>query len=416
MVLIVSYEITWLRYLLPTLVWSIMSHVRAQKLLSYCKSRYAKHRAIYLCLWCIRSWVRGFLLRDNRKVDSVSCDILFLHPSDESFGLKRKQKLIDKLKESGVNVREEIALTEKEIFQQDACSGPFFFGRLFRCYEGYANWLRKKYNPKVIITDRNGSMLSPFLKSRSIDDPVTFHLAHSVLTAQSSRFGMLEYDYYCIYGKSSLEYLQTRQYTFGSCQLVLGGSILFDENFVLPPASPELPILFLGMGPELEAEPEGRKIYQLICDWQRVTGKKLYIRLHQRSKGEFWESVKQSGLEVLSAEPFQTSAARASLVLSPYTNAVVDAALLGRPVQLVSFPGAQDFLQVEKFFGPRVHDADRLDQAVRSHLDNYGKSLEACNIFAKYHLEHGIHSVSYVSSVLLELLQTGQISDTVSIG
>jgi len=387
-----------------------------KELLGYCKRRYAKNRSLYWWFWCIRSWIRGVLLRSNRKVNGTHCDILVLHPSDKSFGLKRKQKLIDKLRGSGIIVREEIALTEKKILQQGACSGPFSYGRLFRCYEGYANWLRKKYNPKVIITDRNGSILSPFLKARKSGDMITFHLSHSVLTSQSSRFGMLEYDYYCIYGRSSLEFLQALPYTFGSCQVVLGGSVLFDESFISPSAGPELPLLFLGMGPELESTPEGKRIYQLVCDWQRVSGKKLYVRLHQRSEGEFWKSIAQKGLEVLPQEPFQASAARASLVLSPYTNAVVDAALLGRPVQLISFPQEPDFLQVEKFFGPRVSDISGLDKAVKYHLDNYEKSTAACHAFTQHHLEHGVDSVNYVNAVLLELLQTGKISNITVIG
>lgn len=387
-----------------------------KELLGYCKRRYAKNRTIHWWFWCARSWLRGALLKDDHKLSSTSCDILVLHPSDESFGLKRKQKLIDKLRESGVIVRETIALTEKQILQQGACRGPFSYGRLFRCYEGYANWLRKKYNPKVIITDRNGSIFSPFLKAKQHEDVVTFHLSHSVLTSQSSRFGMLEYDYYCIYGKSSLEFLQALPYTFGSCQLVLGGSVLFDEGFVVPPADPELPLLFLGMGPELESTSEGKRIYQLVCDWQRVSGKKLYVRLHQRSNGDFWKSIVQEGLEVLPQEPFQTSAARASLVLSPYTNAVVDAALLGRPVQLISFPEEQDFLQVENFFGPRVHDVAGLDNAVKRHLNSYEKSVAACHVFTKYHLEHGVDSVSYVNGVLLEFLETGKVSNTIDMG
>lgn len=386
-----------------------------RELLGYCRKRYAKNRAIYWWFWCIRAWARSFLLADDYKLSSTSCDILILHPSDKSFRLKRKQKLIDKLRESGVKVLEEVALSEKQVIEKNTCCGPFLYGRLLRCYEGYANWLRKKFNPKIIITDRNGSILSPFLKSRSSNDPVTFHLAHSVLTAQSSRFSMLEYDYYCIYGESSFEYLKSLPYSFGSCQLVLGGSILFDERFAVSKGSPELPLLFLGMGPELELTEEGRKIYELIRDWQKVSGKKLYVRLHQRSKGEFWKSVSQKGLEVLPNEPFQVSAARASLVLSPYTNAVVDAALLGRPVQLVSFPEELDFLQVEKFFGARVSDFNGLDKAVRQHLDDYQKSVDACGAFVEYHLEHGVQSVNYVNDVLLELLKTGKISNTLSI-
>ena len=305
---------------------------------------------------------------------------------------------------------ETVALSEKNIVKEKACCGPFESGLLFRCYEGYANWLRKKYNPKIILTFRNGAVLSPFLKSKNIGDPVTFHMAHSVLTGQSSRFDMLDYDYYCLYGKSSFQYLKKLPYFFGSCQIILGGSYLFDKDFVLTPANSKSPLLFLGMGPELEESSEGQKIYEFVCDWQKVNKRQLYVRLHQRSKGEFWKSLSQKGVDILPEEPFQVSASRASLVLSPYTNAVVDAALLGRPVQLVAFPNEQDFLQVEKFFGPRVFDSVGLDRAIERHLNNYKESVNACRNFMEFHLEHGVDSLDYINTTILELLAGHSVS------
>ncbi|MEH6469133.1 MAG: hypothetical protein V7725_05925 [Porticoccus sp.] len=357
----------------------------------------------------MRSYFRGILCGDNFSDVSESCDILILHPSRKSFKLKRKQKLIDKLRSSGINIIETIALSEQEVIKQKACCGPFDSRFLFHCYEGYANWLRKKFNPKIIITDRNGSLLSPFLKSRTLSDPITFHLAHSVLTAQSSRFSMLDYDYYCVYGVSSYEYLKSLPISFGECRVILGGSVLFDEEFILSSPDPESPLLFLGMGPELEATAEGRKIYQLVLTWQKMSGRTLYVRLHQRSKGEFWKSVVQEGIELLKEESFQDSAAKASLVLAPYTNAVVDAALLGRPVQLIAFPHERDFLQVERFFGPRAWDVKGLSNAVDKHFSNFERSVEASQQFANFHLAHGADSVSYINSTLLELLENGRV-------
>jgi hypothetical protein len=387
-----------------------MDYVKTQKLLSYCKKRYAKNRIFFWYLWYLRSYFRGLLCGDNSSVTGESCDVLILHPSIKSFKLKRKQKLIDKLQSSGVNVKETIALSESEIVKQKACCGPFQSSVLFHCYEGYANWLRKKFNPKIIITDRNGSLLSPFLKSRSLGDPITFHLAHAVLTAQSSRFSMLDYDYYCIYGQSSFEYLKTLPYSFGECQLILGGSVLFDEDFCLPPPESKSPLLFLGMGPELESTVAGQKIYKLVLEWQKISGRKLYVRLHQRSKGEFWKGVTQEGVEMLPQEQFQDSAARASLILAPYTNAVVDAALLGRPVQLIGFPYEQDFLQVEKFFGPRAYDANELNKAIDRHLNDFGKSVTASHHFAQFHLESGANSVIYINNILLQLLEFEKVN------
>ena len=381
-----------------------MDYVKTQKLLSYCKKRYAKNRVFVWYFWCLRSYFRGIFCGDNSSTRGESCDVLILHPSRKSFELKRKQKLIDNLRSSGINVKETVALSEREIVKQKACCGPFESSVFFHCYEGYANWLRKKFNPKIIITDRNGSLLSPFLKSRTLNDPITFHLAHSVLTAQSGRFSMLDYDCYCIYGRSSFEYLKTLPYSFGECQIILGGSVLFGEDFFLPPSDSKSPLLFLGMGPELESKIEGQQIYKLVLEWQEISGRKLYVRLHQRSNGKFWKAVTQKGVEILPCEPFQDSAARTSLILAPYTNAVVDAALLGRPVQLIAFPGEQDFLQVEEYFGARAFNLEGLEKAVSRHLNDYKRSVDTCRDFTDFHLGQGVNSLAYITSTLLDLL------------
>ena len=387
-----------------------MKKTKKRILLEYCKKRYSKNHMTSWLVWLLCGCWRGFLCRDNNKISTESCDVLILHPTSKSFRLKRLQKLIDSLKTSDVHVLETIALSEKQVVKKKACCGPFESGLLFRCYEGYANWLRKRYNPKIIITFRNGTVLSPFLKSKNNGDPITFHMAHSVLTGQSSRFDMLDYDYYCLYGKSSFEYLKKLSYFFGSCQIILGGSYLFDKDFVLPPANSKSPLLFLGMGPELEESSEGQKIYELVRDWQKLNKRQLYVRLHQRSKGEFWTSLSQKGIDILPVESFQVSASRASLVLSPYTNAVVDAALLGRPVQLVALPNEQDFLQVEKFFGPRVFDSVGLDRAIARHLNNYKESVDACRYFIEFHLEQGVDSLDYINTTILELLAGHSVS------
>jgi hypothetical protein len=222
---------------------------KSKKLRSYCKRRYAKSRIFHWWFWCIRSYFRSFLcakksVKRKFKNKEAPCDILVLHPSYNSFRLKRKQKLIDGLRASGVNVVETVALDENDIIKQKSSCVPVLYGRIFRCYEGYANWLKENFNPKIIITDRNGSIFSPFLKSRTPGDPVTFHLSHAVLTAQSSRFSMLEYDYYCLYGRSSLEYLRSLPYVFGSCKIVLGGSVLLTRGLNCLQQTPLFPCYF----------------------------------------------------------------------------------------------------------------------------------------------------------------------------
>lgn len=390
---------------------------KTRKLVAYTWKRFGKKKLGRWLIWCVRAWCRGALAGNNKPKNSERCDVLVMHTSAMAYGLKRFDNMVERLKKSGLIVEEIIAFSEKEIVKEKACCGPFEFGFLFRCYEGYSNWIRARYNPKVIITFRNGSFFSPFFKSKYPGDAVVFHMAHSVLTAQSSRFHMLDYDYYCIYGKSSLEHLKKLPETYGSCQIVLGGSYLFDESYVAEKPNKDLPLLFLGMGPELEETREGIKIYDTICEWQKSSGKTLYIRLHQRSKGKYWQRIVREGIKIVSrGETFKESAGRASIILAPYTNAVLDAALLGRPIQLVAFPDELDYLQVERFFGPRANDFGGIETGIDKLYSNYEDSLNACKKFCDYHLERGCYSVSYINDVLVDICAGKEIAGTEFIG
>ena len=386
------------------------------KLIAYTIHRFGKGSLVKWLIWAVRAWLRGLSAGNNRPNSSDHCDVLVMHTSEMAYGLRRFDNMVARLKQQGLRVIETIALSEKNIVKKKACCGPYRYGILFRCFEGHSNWLRERYNPKVIITFRNGSVFSPFLKSKFVGDAVVFHMAHSVLTDQSSRFHMLDYDYYCVYGKSSFEHLKKLPYKFGSCRVVFGGSYLFDENYVAKRPNKDLPLLFLGMGPELEETEQGARIYDAVCSWQKRSGKQLYVRLHQRSDGQYWKNVHQDGIEVLpKGESFKVSAERASLILAPYTNAVLDAALLGRPVQLVAFPDEEDFLQVERFFGPRASDVAGIDRQIAKHFIEYDKSLDACKQFSNYHLEKGTESVSYIADVLARICAGSPIEESVFI-
>ena len=130
-----------------------------------------------------------------------------------------------------MKVEEIFECSEQELIDNGYTAPPYKHAAVFHLYEGYANYLRQRYRPKVIIREKSGSLLSPFLKWRKPGDSFSFQLTHCVLMSGKSRNSMMDFDYFSVYGPSSLEYLQQLKWSYGSCKFLYGGSYLFDENF-----------------------------------------------------------------------------------------------------------------------------------------------------------------------------------------
>ena len=372
---------------------------------SYCKERYGKNSKLKWIKWITTRVLYWFILTiiKNRENNQTHCDVLVLHPSRKSKALGRKKALIEKLKEKGLSVNEDILADEKEIVKNRLYRFSKEDKYYLRIYDGYSRYLKYKYKPKVIITERNGNITSSFLKCREKGDSVTVHLSHSILTSQSSRFNYIDYDFYCIYGKSSLEYLKSIE-LYGECEIFFGGSYLFDDSFELPP-NPNAPILLLGAGPDIEKTESCIEIYKIVKKWQEKSNETLYIRLHPRSQGVFWEENQSEKIIILRNESFVDSAKRCSIVLSPYTNAVIDAALLNRPVQLLKYEDEIDFLKVESFFSEAVESVNSLELAIKNIRSNFDQNIINCRKFAGYHIANGKKSVNMISDKIFSLCQ-----------
>ena len=126
---------------------------------------------------------------------------------------------------------------------------------------------------------------------------------------------------------------------FGNSKGVLAGSYIFNETHKLPTATADMGVLLLGMGPSMEANPKYSKYYEEILAWKKANPQtRLEVRLHPRSDGSFWRHHENlvDNLKVRQQnETFRESCQNSFVCLTSYTNAVVDAALVGRPSILI---------------------------------------------------------------------------------
>ncbi len=358
-------------------------------------------------------WLFG--VRAKRRlaaaVASEPCDFLLLQSAPKVIKFQRKKLLIEGLRTAGHSLVETALEEPKVILRQrllkrPPCDVPTrYFG-----HAAYAEWLVEHHQPRILLNDRNGSLYAPFLRlSLNARQRLLVHLAHASTVESSRRLGMNDYDYYFLFGQSSLEALQARALRFGSSQVVLSGSHMIDQGFDLPAADPAWRVLLvLGVGPDKEKEPGYQRTYALLRDWAaQHPDYQVLIKAHPRSQVPFWQEAAGvlDNLQVLPRECGLAEALRrASVVVNIMSNAVIEAALARRPLIYVNASGETDIFAQERFFGSCVSSLDALQAAVAQVESQPAKALQCSADFAEFHLAHGCQGVAWSIRALEQLL------------
>jgi hypothetical protein len=301
------------------------------------------------------------------------CDILFLHASEKSKALQIRAPLINELRARGLVVLEDAqqrpsTILKKRLLTHYKYVIPFKY--LF--ISSYIQFIVDTYRAKIIITDRNGSVYSSLLKEAIQPYGKLVHMAHCVATDNFARFSMVDYDYYFLYGTSSLDKIINRQVIYGSSKAVLTGPYFSDKNFKLESNSGSKNIMLFGIYPDLEKKSAYLAIYDMIKEWAiKNPDYYFYFKPHPRSQSTYWQeaSEKIDNISLFPATEKLTACLKnISITLSIYTNAVIDAALLNRPSLFVcphNMENLGDELDLEKFYLPRSTTA----QLSRDHVN-----------------------------------------------
>lgn len=347
-----------------------------------------------------------------REVQAEPCELLLLQASPKVIELNRKKLLKQALRTRG-HALSETALDEpaRLIRARQLCQPA---GRVPLRYFGHAahaQWLVERYQPRLLLNDRNGSLFSPFLRlALRQRGGQLVQLAHATTVEASRRLDMTDYDYYFLFGRSSLEALQARPLRFGTCRAVLCGSHMIDRSYELPPADPALrTLLILGVGPDKEKEAGYQQTYQLLRDWAASTPDyRVLVKAHPRSQVPFWQqaAAELDNLEVLPADCTLAEAlGSASLVVNIMSNAVIEAALAGRPLLYVNASGERDIFEQERFLGACIDSAGQLAQAVQRVSADFDTALACSQALAEHHLAHGSKGLETCVMALESLLQ-----------
>lgn len=345
------------------------------------------------------------------QVNVEPCDFLLLQSAPKVIKFQRKKLLIDGLRARGHTLVESALQEPRTILRQRLLKRPpqsvplRYFG-----YAAYAQWLVEHHQPGILLNDRNGSLYSPFLRlALQQRQQLLVHLAHATTVERSRRLGMNDYDYYFLFGQSSLEALQARALRFGTSTAVLAGSHMIDRSYDLQPADAGMKaLLVLGVGPDKEKESGYQCTYALIREWaEQNPNYQVLIKAHPRSQVPFWgqTACELANVRVLpSTCTLAAALEQASVVINIMSNAVIEAALARRPVIYVNASGEHDIFSQESYFGPCITQVDALSRRVQEVQADYAQALAGSARFAEYHLAHGINGLSNTLATL-ELLQ-----------
>lgn len=338
------------------------------------------------------------------------CEFLLLQSAPKVIAFQRKKLLIEGLRERGHHLVETALQAPGTILRERLLQRPpqpvptRYFGMA-----AYAQWLVERYQPRILLNDRNGSLYAPFLRlALNARGSRLVHLAHATTVEGSRRLGMNDYDYYFLFGQSSLEALRARELRFGNSTVALVGSHMIDDSYVMP--APDLAtrtLLILGVGPDKEKEPAYQQTYRLLADWaRRHPEQRVLVKRHPRSQAAFWQEAADStgNIELLAADCSLAAALqRTSVVVNILSNAVIEAALAGRPVLCVDLGGQPDIFQQQRFFGAVIRTEDELERRLQGVEADFAQALAQARAFAEFHLAHGAAGLASTLAALQAL-------------
>lgn len=352
----------------------------------------------------------------SHSVAVEPCKFLLLHSAPKTMALQRKNILIHALRDRGHNLVEfALRSTPDSCARRMLLAPPERVPLRYLAYAAHAQWLVTTLAPKVLINERNGSFHAPFLRlALAARQSLFVHLAHATTVESSRKLGMNDYDYYGVFGRSSLAALQARPLRFGESTVVLLGSYLVDQAYDLPVADHGVrTLLILGVGPDKEKEAGYQQTYQVLSDWaaQHPDYRVLFKR-HPRSRAAFWTaaSAQLKNVELLDTQCSLAQAlAQASVVVNIMSNAVLEAALAGRPIVHVNAGSDRDIFSHELFFGPQVKDVAGLSRQLLAVEQHYPEHVAQARQFAEYHLVHGVQGLTKTVQLLEGLLRGDEV-------
>jgi CDP-glycerol glycerophosphotransferase (TagB/SpsB family) len=277
-------------------------------------------------------------------------------------------------------------------------------------YASFARFLVDKYNPKVICVFTHFNVLPSFIRYYS--QAKTVYIPHAVVDS-SYLYSNIDFDYYLVFGESSIMNIQNNQTKIGHTKIIKVGSPVVRENYNLPRININKNYLFFStwtMGKDVELTAN----FYLMLDWARNhPDYTIFIKQHPNENPLFIRTVVKNltNVIVLKKELDIVSALKdSSIVIINYSTASIEACLMNRPLVIINqfefneksddFRFSDKYLYLETFFPPRAKSIKEIDDRIWQIQNNYDYYIEQCRVFTRFHLENLNDSVGKISEII----------------
>jgi len=319
-------------------------------------------------------------------------DVLFFHPMEKS--LKLRKKFIQRVEAEGLSVAHHTLETGLEMlarwsFSRSKETVPAkFYPRA--CYARQViQWVR----PKLLVTFMDAHYLSILLhrEARGVGARVV-NIAHSV-TAASHLYCMFDFDYYFLFGESSVDHCFENPVRYGSTRLVVTGSPNVDADLRLPLSREKKRVLFFSTWLPDSARAILLRNMEIAVAWARENpGREMLVKTHPLEDVSVITRMAR-GVGNIRILPPGTTMAEAlkpvSLSIVMWSNASLESALAGRPCVVVNDSDMDDsYLNLEACFGKRARNPRELEDRVAAAFSRYDELLENTGRFVARHLAH----------------------------
>ena len=340
---------------------------------------------------CLRNlWLAG----NCQPLDAAApVDVLFLHIHD---GQPRLQGLVAQLAGHGLTVRHErLDLGDSPRIRPAAFA---VLPELFRT-AAQARALVEVHRPTVVVTQTDSLLMSPFLRSQLPGTSCYVNLAHAVVPNEIGH-SMTDFDYFFVFGESSLHHLRRNPIRIGTTKVVLTGSPFVEAGQVAvrrrPPRDTRK-VLYASSWLTPAFRDMQIQCANTVLTWARNRPDvALTIKLHPLEDPGLLRSLVGGAQNVTILDQKTNLFAAledADLLLHQGSCSSVEAALLGIPSLVIrgdNMPedvarARREFLEEERFFGPAVFTPADLNAAYARVFNNPDEYVARAERYADHH-------------------------------
>jgi hypothetical protein len=359
-----------------------------------------------------------YAMSSPSDVATQKTDVLFLHtsPADP----ERIERLAGLLGREGVTVRYHLLSSRQMLGKREFIAPGLPVHYLLLPYAAYARYIVRRYRPKVLVTMIDSHPLSPFLRREMQGVGTYVNIAHSPCEA-THYFSMSDFDYYIVFGKSSLRELSKNPVRIGSTRVILSGSPFISRDDIPKgdDVDPRKVLFFSTYQPPGDIGRMLEENSRIVIDWARTHPQfRLVIKLHpledpgpvrSRTRGLVNVTILDKGTTIVEA------LSGVSLAIVVWSSAAIEAAMMGKPIVIANrYELYRDFLDFPDYFPPAATTADELSDRVDTVIGQYPRFVKRTKAFLRAHIERD-DSIAYTAGCLLRILAGRDIEEAIQI-